>query len=211
MLLILAAWLVVGVALALVVFNLHQVGLVFVVTALGERLPLPWIKGLPRATVLAVAFALVALVLALVLLFGAIPVLAGLAVLSGVQITLVELLALPFFAIPCYMLAAELATGWRDDLENRHSLLFAATAVTLRWLCRFYYAAFILGAFAVSYSMQWPGQAPQWHLVLAVTATVILLGYLLLAPVFVLLLMSVFAQIQRRILRLLRAARSAGP
>jgi hypothetical protein len=196
--------LVVSTALGVLLLTLHQISLILLVTALGERLPLPWIRGLRRATLLAGGLALISLTLAL----------------GGLRQALADLLApepstawgplvgilalLPWFLIPALMLTTELASSGRDTLPARFHTWWIVLVLGLRWICALCYVLFVLIGFAVSYLHQGADGAILLRRPLALLDSLLFLGYLLVVPGPVLAALSLLGVLQRQVLRLLR-------
>ena len=192
-------------AIGLLLLTLHQVALVLLVTALGERLPLPWIHGVRRATILALLLALGSLTLVLGGLRQVLGDLLHPEVLSDWVGPLLVLAVLPWLLIPALMLTTELASSWRDRLPTRFHAWWIALVLGLRWICILCYAGFLVMAFALSYLHQRARAPILVESPFVLIDSLVFLGYLLLVPLPILGLLGLLGAVQRQVLHWVRA------
>ena len=193
--------------LGLVVFNLHQVALVALVATWGRRLGLPRLGGPTTKALLASGLAVVTLGLSLFALAQVLSMGGGFSQ-GDVRVVAICLILLPLLALPCYMLAHDLEVAETDETPDGPTTRRWAPrlAAALRWASALIYIIFLLAAFGLVY---FPlavtrTEAPSDVEVFVRMAPWV--GYLLLAPVPTLALLSLWGYAQRAVAGAGRAA-----
>ena len=185
-------WLVASlyfVALGLGIYNLHQVLLVLLVSWLGPKLRIPAISSgnvkLAFAAVLSFAGAVLLLASILSSLLYTIP--------QARSLTVLLLLLMPLLILPCYMLAHDLEIDYIEGGSNRPRFGSVGMAVALRWTTGFVYVAYTFVTYGMSFvasEFGYFGGISKWQL------RVLLIGYLVLVPTVVILVLSLTGRLQ---------------
>ena len=205
----LAGWLFFG-SSGLAVFSVHQVVLVLLVAALGPWLPLPQICTLLAKGILASLLTVVTVALSIwtLLLVESLKEWTD----DKARMVVLLLFALPLLVLPCYMLAHDFETGASEIKAGNRTRGPVLLAVALRLASGFCYIVFVLAAFGYTFirlNLFFSGASvpSDWDVFIAMLPW---LGYLLVAPLPVLALLSLIGLLQGlpSRLQMTRASRS---
>jgi hypothetical protein len=183
------------IALGLGVFNLHQIVLVLLASWLGPRLTLPGFGSWAFKSILAGVLALGGLSLSVYVALSLLRQAVG-ARADYLLVVTVFLLALPLLVVPCYMLAHDIETGYRQGglaAPGRGALLWA---MALRWTSGVLYVVYIMVAYGVVF---FAGLFPELGYLASWPGRLFFFAYLLAAPVLVLLLLSAPSRVRRNV------------
>lgn len=181
--------------LGLTIFNLHQILLVWIVTALGSRLPLPVIQRVGRKIGLGLTLAALAAGLTLYTFAGLEQMRGAYNPARAELLTWITLL-LPWLVLPCYMLAHDLEVTAHAAAPTR---LLSLVATALRWISAIVYMVFIRLAFGFTefdLSFIPDSDLSDWAIAVAMWPY---LAYLLLTPFPMLALLALWGYIARRL------------